>query len=1033
MKDRVLRDVQAVAEGEGVMFDMLQEVLDVAPDEMQRRAKALGQSMLFRYEDFGVMTIDSFVNRLVRSFARDLEWDEAFQIELDEDQLIDQAVGRVLSRVGLPGEEALTSMLEGFVRQQVDEERNAMLRSQLVKFGKQVTREHMQPVLRALPPDEWPTERFGQYRKEIKAYLNETFSVPIEKAKNAQKAIRDAGLTSSDFAHGALPSWLAKVAKGQGRDAALGVRLTTQFESAGFGKAKTALATLETLESLGAVFEAVRHAWESVHTGEAGQKHKMLAHLQERASLIGTLALIRDALEEVQVESNVRLLSSLNREIADLVRDNPAPYIFERLGNRYQHIFIDEFQDTSITQWHNLVQLFEHILSTRHMGMVVGDGKQAIYRWRNGNYEQLQALPNLIDNPGPVLLEAAESLKRSAKPLNLENNFRSGKAIVAWNNRLFRRIQSMLPSDLQSVYDAPDQVAMKEFEGAVHATCLVDKKVEDRERKRHEWVLQRILKHTGGQLIKTEGQMRFQATDSEGHFKLSDIAVLMRKNRDGAALAQFLLDHGITPFTSESLHLGRHPAPRGVIALLRSILEPLNQVHVIDFLQCFTALHPETDEAKWLWEYHEIERFVTADGQERERGVIHSEALLKKLVPELKLEERSAEPLVALIGHCFEALGWSKSHPAYAEGLLELAHEVSGQRRSGLPAFLESWDRRGHKRSIRVSGAQGAVQIMTPHKAKGLAFPIVIAPMVHDKIAAFKDELPVLLDQKKYGLPAALLRDSDLKDTELGTERQREIDRTLLDGLNVAYVTSTRPIERLDVLLEFEVEGVHADGPKSLPQLLLESMEQEFVSEQAGDGTWGLGTEDRKAMERGNAESQVTIRETALKAGGAIRAIVARPKGSWSEAMPGGALSQRTYGNAVHGLLAQVGQRSDWDHIQPRLGSSFGMDPEQRDEVVKAVEDVLFHAEWKRFFEAPVDHRFAERPLRLSSGEVGRPDRVVKLEDGWHVLDYKTGTPDKKHHLQVKSYMDAIAEMEPGKKVFGWLLYTRDLVLVPVD
>ena len=132
---------------------------------MQRRAKALGQSMLFRYEDFGVMTIDSFVNRLVRSFARDLEWDEAFQIELDEDQLIDQAVGRVLSRVGLPGEEALTSMLEGFVRQQVDEERNAMLRSQLVKFGKQVTREHMQPVLRALPPDEWPTERFGQYRR----------------------------------------------------------------------------------------------------------------------------------------------------------------------------------------------------------------------------------------------------------------------------------------------------------------------------------------------------------------------------------------------------------------------------------------------------------------------------------------------------------------------------------------------------------------------------------------------------------------------------------------------------------------------------------------------------------------------------------------------------------------------------------------------------------------------------------------------------------------------------------------------------
>jgi ATP-dependent exoDNAse (exonuclease V) beta subunit len=1033
MKDRVLREVQAVAEGEGVMFEKLQEVLEVAPEEMQRRAEQLGQSMLFRYEDFGVMTIDSFVNRLVRSFARDLEWDDAFQIQLDEDELIDQAVGRVLNRVGLPGEEALTSMMEGFVRQQVEEERNTMLRAQLIKFGKQVTREHMQPVLRALPPDEWPTKRFGAYRTEIAAHLKRLYAGPVEAAMKAQKAIQDAGLSDSDFSYGALPKWFEKILAGQGRKATLGDRLTRQFESDGFGKAKTSAATLQTLEGLAPVFLKVREAWEGVYDGEEGQKNKLLDHLQERVSLIGTLALIRDALEEVQVESNVRLLSSLNREIAELVRNNPAPYIFERLGNRYQHIFIDEFQDTSITQWHNLVQLFEHILSTQHMGMVVGDGKQAIYRWRNGNYEQLQALPDLIDDPGPVLLEAAESLKRNAKPLHLENNFRSGKAIVGWNNRLFRHVQGLLPPDLQSVYGAPDQVAMKSFNGAVHVASLVDKKVGDRERQRHEWVLQRILAHTGGQLVKVGDRMQFEAVESADHFNLSDLAVLMRKNRDGAALAQFLLDHGITPFTTESLHLGRHPAPRGVIALLRSILDPLNPVHVIDFLQCYTALHPEVDEAAWLWEHHEIESYVSADGQERERGKVRTEALLQKLVPTLQLEKRSAEPLVALVGHCFDVLGWSESHPAYAEGLLELAHEVSNHRRSGLPAFIATWDRSGYKRSIRVSGAQDAVQIMTPHKAKGLAFPVVIAPMVHDKIATFKDELPVLLDAKKYGLPAALLRDADLKNTELDSERQREIDRTLLDALNVAYVTMTRPIERLDVLLEFEAEGVHEEGPKSLPQLLLQSIEEEFSGQRSAEGTWNLGAADRKPQDEGAPDSALKTRETHLKSGGAIRAIVARPKGAWSEAMPGGALSQRTYGNAVHGLLAQVGELADWNSIQPRLGSSFGMDAAQRDEVIEAVEAVLLHEEWSRFFETPSDQRFTERPLRLTSGDVGRPDRVVKLEDGWHVLDYKTGAPEKKHHAQVNAYMQAIAEMEPAEKVHGWLLYTRELKLVRVD
>jgi ATP-dependent exoDNAse (exonuclease V) beta subunit len=81
----------------------------------------------------------------------------------------------------------------------------------------------------------------------------------------------------------------------------------------------------------------------------------------------------------------------------------------------------------------------------------------------------------------------------------------------------------------------------------------------------------------------------------------------------------------------------------------------------------------------------------------------------------------------------------------------------------------------------------------------------------------------------------------------------------------------------------------------------------------------------------------------------------------------------------------------------------------------------------------PSDQRFTERPLRLTSGDVGRPDRVVKLEDGWHVLDYKTGAPEKKHHAQVNAYMQAIAEMEPAEKVHGWLLYTRELKLVRVD
>ena len=180
MKDRIMEDVVLVSSGQGGMWDSLvspaeggksAKRLQLPPDEIQRRARLLSEAMLHRYEDFSVMTIDSFVNRLVRSFSRDLKWDEEFQIELDEESLVEAAVTRVLDRVGRPGEEALTHLLEGFVRQQVEEERNAQLKTQLIKFGRQVTKENMQDALRALDSEVWHPERLEQYRKEIRKTL----------------------------------------------------------------------------------------------------------------------------------------------------------------------------------------------------------------------------------------------------------------------------------------------------------------------------------------------------------------------------------------------------------------------------------------------------------------------------------------------------------------------------------------------------------------------------------------------------------------------------------------------------------------------------------------------------------------------------------------------------------------------------------------------------------------------------------------------------------------------------------------------
>ena len=437
MKERILSDVREVAEGKGSMHGSLLEIIPIAPEELERRARALGEAMMHRYEDFSVMTIDSFVNRLVRSFSKDLQWEEDFQIELDEEALLDEAISRLLSRVGRPEEKALTAMLEGFVRQQVEEEKNAIIRHQLQSFSKQVTKENMQAALQALDPTEWTPEALERFRKTQRESLLKRRAAPIEAAESALARIQALDLQEGDFGYGDLPKWLRRVANGSGRKATIGKRLAGQLEESVFWSSKASASTAARIQDAIPAIEQAAQAWRDLYEGESGREFKLEEHLQQRVSLIGTLGLIRDELAAVEREKNVRLLSTLNREIAAIVRDNPAPFIYERIGNRYRNLFIDEFQDTSITQWHNLIQLFEHLVSLDEMGMVVGDGKQAIYRWRNGNYEQLEALPGLIGNPGPALVDAAQALRRAHLPATLKFNRRSGSAIVDWNNRWF--------------------------------------------------------------------------------------------------------------------------------------------------------------------------------------------------------------------------------------------------------------------------------------------------------------------------------------------------------------------------------------------------------------------------------------------------------------------------------------------------------------------------------------------------------------------------------------------------------------------
>ena len=1026
MKERVLEEIGHIASGAGgAMEEKVRWATGLGADVLQARAQAMREHMLHHYEDFAVMTIDSFVHRLVRSFARDLQLDQGFQIELDEDRLIEEAVDRLLARVGRPGEEELTRLLEAFVEQQVEDERDARVRDALMQHARLVDKEHMQPTLQAL--DGWSPAQFEAARRRLKEEIDRAEAAVLQSIKGAEQAIEAAGLTTSDFSGGAIPKWLAKARK-EGRKAQPSKTALAMLRGEkNPWKAKTPPATIDAISSAMPSVQEAYDAWAAAYTGEAGGLLKLKQHVRQRMSLVGTLASLSTELQAVMAEESVQTFGSLNRQIADLVQNNPAPYIFERIGVRYRHLFIDEFQDTSVTQWHNLVSLYENVLAQGFDALVVGDGKQAIYRWRNGDLRQLEALPGLIldgGEPPEALRSAAMTLGRHFRNDQLTENWRTGSAIVEFNNRVFDAVGAALPEVWAGVYAGAAQQPMKGFEGEVFVDTLAGDNKGERAELRLDWVLQRVRHHAASR-------------------PLTDIAVLVRTNAAGAELAEFLFANGITPFTEESLQLGRHPVATSVVAMLRSLVDPFNPKHITAFLQGYAALHPdEIDEAALLEKHARRITLPSLPGDDapRHRWEVPFVDVLRDVCAEVDLVGNSTSPIVALMGHILGALGWSNRFAAYAEGLLELAREVAERPAggAGVHAFLRLWDRKGARRSIRVSSGTDAVRIMTVHKAKGLEFPVVIAPVDAAEVDKFRGEVPVMLDVETFGVPAGLLSHHDLTDTPLAHVQEHELGQTILDALNIAYVAWTRPVHALDIVLEFNKEPNELKEEtlrRTIPGWMLLGIREAFGPEALAQGPLALGAPsvvDAPASASVSAsamEDADEVRTPDLLLGAPVRELVAMPRERWQDEAR---LSEQNFGRAVHALFAEIRDITEWEKQRDEWLRGPAAHSPALAAVVDAVADVLAHPVAGASFAPGADEVMLERDWVSPSGEVQRPDRVVRRGDFWTVVDFKTGAQKDAHKGQIRNYLITLAALCPGMHIAGLLVYTDSLEAVPV-
>jgi ATP-dependent exoDNAse (exonuclease V) beta subunit len=192
------------------------------------------------------------------------------------------------------------------------------------------------------------------------------------------------------------------------------------------------------------------------------EKFKVADSALKEFNLIILSEYLQNSIKEVKKDSNVVFISEFNQLIHNVIKGEHAPYIYERLGEKYNHYMIDEFQDTSVLQWSNVIHLVDNILSSGYESLIVGDSKQAIYRWRGGEVEQFYKLPELpfLTNTSIGLIQE-NTLKNNYKSIVLKENYRSENEVVDFNNQLFSYFKTVLPKEFEKIYEENEQNPIK--------------------------------------------------------------------------------------------------------------------------------------------------------------------------------------------------------------------------------------------------------------------------------------------------------------------------------------------------------------------------------------------------------------------------------------------------------------------------------------------------------------------------------------------------------------------------------------------
>lgn len=991
MKTRIVGSLNEFAQTEtsekaNALIRDISEETGLSQEDIKRRSQQILKNIIHNYAAFEVSTIDGFTHRVLRTFAKDLDLPLNFEVELNTQEILQEAVDNLINRAG--EDNSLTRVLVNFATGKADDDKSWDIGRDLLNIGRLLLQETSQPYLQMFRGKS--LEDFESLTLQVKEEIRITEKECIKVANHFFDLLGENGIENKDFKGGHCPNFFAKLAN-KNFNVPFGSVWQQEISDRELYAKKLDTNKKEILDHLQPTIASLFH--------DAKQKLvtlEFLTAVEKNLTPLSLLSAIQNEISEIKKERSLVLISEFNASIGSAVKDQPAPFIYERLGEKYRHYFIDEFQDTSKLQWENLIPLVDHSLSFDHEEeetgslTLVGDAKQSIYRWRGGKAEQFM---NLCGAENPFSIE-------NKKVVVLPNNFRSARQIVNFNNGFFTfSSQFFLSRDHQLLFEETSvQEPVKQHDGYVNISFIEAEKEEEEMERYPEKVLKIIR------------DLEQQNTAK------SDICILTRRKKESIAIANYLSEHQVPVISAQSLLLSRSPEVNFINVVLQFALDGKDKnlkFRILDFL-LERDLEVENP-FLFLSQNLELNEQAFFAGLERV-GIFFDVEVLKDL---------SVYEGVEYIIRSFNLV--EKSN-AYIQFYLDFVYESSQKDTSGIYDFLQLWEQKKDDLSIVVPKGEDAVQIMTIHKAKGLEFPIVIYPFANSKVKdTARESLWVRLPENLgKEIPVALLQaaekmtnwegDAPLLYEELGQNSQ-------MDALNVLYVALTRPVHQLYVISKMELDKKGMENPNKFSGLL--------ISYLRSIGKW----DESEEYEFGNRSEEFTEEKTRLK--------FRQQEKFYSSGTEGGGISIITKagvmwdskqemaiekGQLIHDLFARINRAEDLEEVMRNAGEDGWFTSEGGVALKKTILKVLEHPELKKYFSEGYLN-YNERTIIGENGEVLRPDRLNITGNRVTVIDYKTGEPSSRYQEQVSKYAAVLTGMgyEVEKRI---LIYVNEEVEV---